>query len=408
MAQETVKFLQQRRLEIKAKVLQRKRSGTSASNRTGVVPLPGYTKGKQNTAVPQYQGPTKHRVSILSPLSQEINENDIRGVPERSVENENMQTLYGRFSDFWENDRKMIDSELDTYINDSTDDEVESDLEVTGSWMAEPDDFDIEMAKAEEEGLFNVSSGEEQTPGLAIPKPVSTGESRGQSKRKRESASSPESSTADLPGHVDRDPKRRRLEIGTNSSQETPPELRKKTRREGQGEFIAQDLFSQSSSLAAVLQAAPRVGALEAPQSDSADGLGLDSMDLELLGEQPGSSEQQQSSVSDDSEVSPRITRFSNRCMINRSFMLANGYSIRRYDKPTKPSKEFQSFFATRRLRTNLLRQDKDSWSEEDTSFFLSGKKIAEPGARFGAEFVAKCLLDVSSTTSLTAKSTIH
>lgn len=344
----------------------------------------------------------------MSPLSQEVNENDIKDIPELSVENEKLQTFYRSLSDFWENERELIDSELDTYINDSTNDEVESDVEVTSSSMAEPDDFDIEMAKAEEEGLFNVSSGEEQIPGLTNSNPFSTEDFGGQTKRKRQSASSPDSSTADLPGQVDRDPKRRRLEIGINSSQDTPSELRKKPRREGQGRLESQELSSQISSLAAVFQAAPEVGALEAPQGNSADGLTPDPIDLELFGEQSGRSEQQRSSVSGDSEVTPRTRRLNNRCMINRSFMLANGYRIRRYDKPTKPSKEFQSFFATRRLRMNLLRQDKESWSEEDTSFFLSGKKMAEPGARFGAEFVAKCLLDVSNTSSLTPKRTIH
>lgn len=176
-------------------------------------------------------------------------------------------------------------------------------------------------------------------------------------KRKRESASSSKSSTADLNGHVDRDPKRRRLEMGTNSSRDTSPKLQKKPRRKGQGKHVSQDL------------------------------LGQDAIDPELLGEQPGSS---------------------NRCEINRSLMRANGFKIRRYDKPTKPSKGFQSFFATRRQRMNILRKDKESWSEEDTAFVLSGKKMAEPGARLGAEFVAKCLLDVGNTISLISKRTVH
>ena len=430
--------------QVASRVL-RKNRFKLAYTKQRVIPTPGYTRGKQNTVVPAPEKTIKHEPSVLS---REVNKNDIEDIKEKK--SEDMEALYGQLGNFFDNDASMIDAELNTYIAESSDEEAESDVEVTGSSMAEPDDYDVEMAKTEEEGLLQVLGEDEQTSSLAIPDPASAEESGGQTKRKWEPAISHGLPTVDLPGHVDHDQKRRKLEIGTNTSQDPPPELRKKKRGEGRREVVAQELFCRGASRAAVFQAAIAVGALKAPQGESVDGLGLDPIDLEPLGAQPSSSEQKQSSVNEDfrvaigealyprvshedlqtanaaanllgnsnvselesadrkvleeacgssvegaSDKTPSTTRFSSRCTINRSFMLMYGGKIKRYEKPIKPSKEFQSFFATRRLRKNLLLQDKESWTEEDTSFVLSGKKMAEPGARFGAEFVAKCLLDV-------------
>lgn len=97
----------------------------------------------------------------------------------------------------------------------------------------------------------------------------------------------------------------------------------------------------------------------------------------------------------------PRRLAFSDRSLTNVSLMRRHGYRWKPYDKPTGPSEEFRSFFATRRQRKSLLRKGEASWDDEDASFIQTRKKLAEPGAKLGAEYVAKNLLDVSDATSL-------
>ena len=82
--------------------------------------------------------------------------------------------------------------------------------------------------------------------------------------------------------------------------------------------------------------------------------------------------------------------------------MRSQGREFKKHEKPIEPSKEFQSFLATRRQRKSLLLKDENMWDEEDASFMQSGKKFAEPGAGFGAEFVAKRLLTVRDAALLT------
>ena len=418
------------------------------SSKRPTIPLPGRTKGKQNTAI---RGPRVTVQPAPSPLSYKVDANDIEIVSEE--DSEDMLAFYRKLCELGGNETNVVDSDHNTYIGGSTDNEVEADVEVTGSSMEEPDDYDIEMAKA----------FEEQNSGLPISSPVNAEQSGRQMKRERETDLSP--------GQVGQNEKRRKLDIDTDSSQVSRSGLRKKVRKGRSGSLQPHNLFYRSSTLAAVFQAALAVGTLEAPQEDTSDASRLTALDLELLGEEPSDSEQEESSVSedpvvvigeglyplvshddlrvayaaanlieihqgnsdvlelepadrealkkafgasDDSQSSvpgaempspfvaiPRTARFSDRCSINRSFATDNGYKIKRHDKPTGPSGNFKSFFATRRLRKNILRQNEESWNEEDTSFVLSGKEIEEPGADFGAEFVAKCLLDVSDISSL-------
>ena len=436
-----------------------------------VIPLPGCTKGKQDTPI---RGPRETTQHGPSPLSHQVDVNDMGAVSEDEFTE--MEEFYSQLCDRAGDYANMVDSDLDTYISESTGGEAESDVDISGSPVSEPDDYDIEMAKLEDEGLFRELNAGGQTPDLRTSNPVNAEEAVRQTKRNGESIFSPELPTVDRPGQVDHNQKRRKLEIGTNSSHVPPSGQRKKAKKQRGGKLQPHNLFCRSSSLAAVFEAALAVGALEA-QEDSSHASGLDALDLELLGEEPSNSKHELSSVNEDLKVVigqvlyplvspddlrvakaaanlldihqgnstaleleptdrkalreafgtsddlqpsglgeekpslfdaiPRTAKFSNRCKINKSLMINNGYKFKGYDTPTGPSEEFQSFFTTRRLRKNILRQDKDSWNEEDTSFVLSGKEIAEPGAKFGAEFVAKCLLDVSDTACLTPDETM-
>ena len=328
----------------------------------------------------------------------------------------------------------------------------------TDSFMAEPDDYDIEMAKAEADGLFNVSFEEQAEPSLEAPglpnlDSVGKEETEGQRKRKQESVSAPEISPAALSGYVDLGEKRRKLEIGTNSSRLSAPRRRKKSAKEQGGKLQPHYLFSRSSSLAAVFQAALATGALDAPQDENSDDSELDTLDLELLGEEPSNSEHTQSSVSEDPKVAiaealyqlvslddlhvaaaganllssdiselkpadrdalkdafgdskelepsaqaensmpidtlPRTVRFSDHYVINKSLMIKNGSKFKHYGTPTRASQAFQSLFEEQRLRKLVLDQG------------------TAPTAGFGPEFVAKSLLDVSNTVCLALNRTL-
>ena len=382
-----------------------------------------------------------------------------------------MEDFFNEFCNNGDEDASMVDFDDDTYINWSVDQEGESDVEATGSSETEPDDYEIEMAKAEEEQRLNERSEEQiepapETTDLEIPGFVAINTEVKQRKRERESECSP------LPGQDDHNDKRIKLEIDTDSSPSPTRTQRKKTKYQP-GQIQAHELFCRSSSLAAIFEAAIAVGAQRASQEDSSDAPPLDALDLELLGEEPNGSQQTSSSLCEDSkmficetmfpvvsqddlrvanaggnllgihlgnsEVSelgsadrealgkalgnsaelqpqrdadeeqsgftaiPRTATRSGRSTRHRELHKKYGYSIKRDEKPTKPSRDFQSFFATRRLRQDILRKDAGSCSAADKAFVMSGKLIEEPGPKFGAEFVAKCLLDVSITPSLTS-----
>ena len=164
--------------------------------------------------------------------------------------------------------------------------------EVPGSLVEELDDYDIEMAKAMDEILSNDLHEQEHCTGEVISKSVDTEEISKQTKRKRESASSSEPPTEDVSDHADRDSKRRKLEIGTESFQVSPPGQPKRTRREGPSKLEPNHRICQSPSLAAVSEATVAVGALGLPQMGSSNSSGLDAVDLELFGEGGSDSEQ--------------------------------------------------------------------------------------------------------------------
>lgn len=489
MAREASKQLREKRAQIIAK-----------PGRRRSIPFPGCTEGKQDTEVRGPRDTVQHGPSLMS---NEVDVNDVVGVSEQSFDemedfykelhdfeddvpsevNINMQDFERELGDSENDDPSMVDSDFDTYIDSFTDYNFETDVEGSGSSMTEPDEYDLEMAKAEEDGLFNRTVDQQVEPSLeylnaSVFNLVGTVDGDRQKKREWESESSPEFPTiAHVPGDADRNGKRRKLEIGTKSSEVPPPGLRKKANKARGGKLDACNLFCRSSCLAAVFQAAIAVGALDSPSENSSEAQELDALDMELLGEESSTS-QPQSSVNEDfkagiaealyptvghedlrvanaaanlldihqgnsnvsvldsadretlkdafgksDELQPSVlaeekpspfeailetTRSSDHYMIKKRPTAGNGYKIKRYDKPIGPSREFRSFFATRRLRKDVLLKDQALWNEEDEAFILSGQKIAEPGSKLGAEFVAKYLLDVCDTASLSSSGTTH
>ena len=258
------------------------------------VPFPAYTKGKQNTEIGGRRKIIKHGRSILSggPLANDLEEDF-----------EELQAFYRQICELDDINTKNADSDQSTQVTGSTGEEGELGGDVTDFSAEEPDDFEIEMDKAEEAGAFKVLCQEEQTLDVPTSISASTEEVENEKKRKSESAFPSEESTVDLPGHVDHDLKRRKLEVDTDSSQAPPPRPRRKARKEGRGKIESHHLFCRSSSLAAVFEAAVMVGALEVPQEESSNGHELNALDLELLGEGPSTSVQGQSSDEEDFKV---------------------------------------------------------------------------------------------------------
>ena len=443
-----------------SKRLGQRRAQIIQSSKKRSIPLPGCTKGKQKTKIGGPRQMNKHGPSSLSI------EVDMNGIGDVSAEDhDEMREFWERLCDFGGSDTETIEPEQNTYINWSNDEEVEvdgeaqdgqeaeDDVAIAGFSTTEPDDYDIEMAKAfdsiEPEG------------------------SKGQGKRKWESVSTSEEAPADISVPVDHEQKRRKLEIATIPAKASTSAPKRKVNKRKSGNLQPHYLFCRSSSLAAVFEAALAAEVLEPAQEESSNTPKLDSLDLELLGEEPSDSKQTQSKESNDlkltlaealypsvghddlrvaiaasnfmgilqesSNVGPQpddrdalkrafgsadelqqsaeakqqpspttvmahTATLSDRCVINKRLIIENGYGDRfkRHGKKTGPSKNFQSFFATRRLRKDLLRQDRALWSDDDASFIVSGKMIEEPGAELGAEFAAKRLLDVSDTTPST------
>lgn len=498
------------------------------------IPLPGRTTGKEETLV---RGPRETFQPTPSRLSDQVNVNDpIAALKQGFTE---MEDFWNDLSDFEREHTDMVN--FDQYINiDGPDDEeVQSETVAEDSTMEDLDDYDIEMAN-----LF----GEEP---------------ERQTKRKRES-DFPEA----LPGDVDHDEKRRKLEIGTGSSQAPPPGLRKNGKKEKDGKFENRNLNWQANAIPAnkagreeqqspptdaslaILALLPMNGTFERRQvivpfypdflrvgrqvsaetvptaingffdsmvvskvhasvwaeeetgkirvkdlgssngtfvngvrlsaknqenephelreQDTLD-LGidvvsddqktiihhrvsakvelagvytkvshdetirgtnggliflesqqhastvseLDSIDQEASKDSSGNSAELQPSVQTEEKQSPVVTiprtaRFTDSVWIRRSLRARNGYTTKRYDEQTRPSREFRSFFATRRQRKELLRKGEKVWNEEDAAFIRTGKKFEEPGARLRAELVAKSLLDVGDTAFLTPHESIR
>lgn len=442
-----------------------------------------------------------------SPLSNEVVMEDSRAILEADYSE--MQEFWKDLCDFGENwDTKMGDPNDDIYRGGFDNEAVGSALEVTNSNMESLDDYDIEMAKAEE-GLFGeqpeqtlqipgqptINSVNNKEPGRQTKRkresrvspeshtfdlpddvdhddkrrppaeqwnlsPISRAERDRQTnstKRKRESTFSPQSPTLDLPGDFDHDEKRRKLEESEEPSQAPLASRQSRGSRKQNGKLNPLDLFCRGTIVANVSQAMEAVSALETPQEDSSearepDALDskqiiaetlypkrgedeirvakaaaillevdqgssslseLDPADREALREVFGSSDELQSSVHTEEEPLKFVTilrtaKPSERSFVNKSLMRRHSHSFKFDDKPTEPSEKFRSFFATRRRREALLLKGEESWNEADASFIRMGKKIAEPGARLGAECVAKRLLDVSDITSLSPNEVIR
>ncbi len=370
-------------------------------------------------------------------------------------ESEYFEDCFPDIFDAGPSNTKETGSNHDIYIGGSQNDgEVEFEMESTDSTTEELDDYDIEMAKAEEDlRSKELAEGDTERTPVSF-SPVNQEKPERLTKRKRE-AESRESPDSDLSGDFDRDEKRRKLERAANSSQVSLSRLRKEERREKGGRLSPHDLFCQASSLAAVFQAVVEDHSLP-PE--------LDAIDLELLGEEPSGSENFKVVITealdpmighDDLRVAnaaanlldnhqgnsnapelnsvdrealknalgksdevqpplgtveapslfveiPRTVRMSERCAINQSLMRKQERTFNCHDKRIGPSDDFRSFFATRRLRRDLLLRDASLWDDEDLAFILSRRKIARIPARLGAEFVAKSLLDVSGAASPT------
>ena len=204
--------------------------------------------------------------------------------------------------------------------------------EIPGSSTEELDDYALEMAKAIEDELLRELQEQELRKEMheqKLQKELHEQELRKElheqelgkstilsesnhteeisqvTKRKRESTSSLEPPTEDSSDHGDRDSKRMKLEIGTESVQVSTSTQPKKRRGEGPSKLEHHNLFCRNSSLTAVNEAPVGVDALETPQVDSSDSSGLDAIDLELLGEEKndGEQEQTQPSVNEDHRV---------------------------------------------------------------------------------------------------------
>ena len=291
LTREASEFLCDQRFSILNDVI--KFNNRPSTIRKRSVPFPAYTKGKQNTEIGGQRKITKHEQSILSggPLANDLEEDF-----------EELQAYYRQICELDDINTKNADSDQSTQVTGSTGEEGELEGDVSDFSTEEPDDYELEMIKAEEAGFFKALCQEEQT--LDVPTSTSAStEEVGNEKRQSESAFPYEESTVDLPGHVDHDLKRRKLEVDTDSSQAPPPRPRRKARKEGRGKIESHHLFCRSSSLAAVFEAAMMVGALEAPQEESSSGHELNALELELLGEGPSTSEQRQSSDEEDFKV---------------------------------------------------------------------------------------------------------
>ena len=332
---------------------------------------------------------------------------------------------------------RQTGSSHDIYIGGSQNDgEVDLEMESTDSILKEPDDYDIEMAKVEEDlRSKELADGDTERAPISF-SPVNQEKPERPTKRRRE-AEPRDSPESDLFSDFDRDEKRGKLARGTNSSQASPPRLRKEERKEKGGRLSPHDLFCQAGTLAAVFQAVVEDNSV-LPE--------LNALDLELLGEEPSDSEDVKviiaealnpmishddlralnaaANLLDSHQVKsnayeaqspvhtvetpslfvelPRTVRMSERCAVNQSLMCEQEHPFKRHDKRIGPSDDFRSFFATRRVRRDLLLRDASLWDDEDLAFILSRREIARIPARLGAEFVAKSLLDVRGAPSPT------
>ena len=201
-----------------------------------------------------------------------------------------------------------------------------------------------------------------------------------QRKRKRDGSSSLDSPAVDLPGETHHDWKRRKLEFGTERPKAPPSSLRKECRNDG-GEVVRPSKSFADSGADVELATSDEEASKEAIRTSSTL--------------QPSAEAEKECFISFE-----RTARISELSAINKSRIRSQGREFKKHEKPIGPSKEFQTFLATRRQRKALLLKGENAWDEEDALFMQSGKKFAEPGAGLGAEFVAKRLLTVRDGSS--------
>ena len=331
-----------------SKYLRESRAYIIAKHRRLCIPLPGSTRGKQDTLV-RFRQELEYEPSILS---QEV---DVDMHDDEAVYKEGSEDLRNSWkepSDFGDNSTKMVDSDHDKCMKRSTDEEGGSDVNVNGFPMAEPDDFDIEMARVFGDTSIPEVRAPQEEPELSAPDIDLAGKEPGKSGQ-------PPTSVPEYPKLV-----------------------------------IAETLDMTVSIDDLRVTAAAKI--LLDIYGGNANVSEIDSVDSESLKKAFGTSDDLQPSTHREepstSNAIPRSASFSDHFETMK--LLARD--------TIPPSKEFKSFFATRRLRKNILRQDEKSWNDEDQAFIVSGRTIEAPGAQLGAEFVAKSLLDVSITASLT------
>lgn len=166
---------------------------------------------------------------------------------------------------------------------EAEDEEDGSEMGVTDFTMEDPDD--IEMDDEESEEFFEGDPPTLHLPDLPVSNPGSEEKPERQTKRKRESEISPDSPALE---DVDHSEKRKKRKTATRSFQAPPAGKRQTEGKNEEGKPILHQHFCRSSSLATVFQVAIEIGASEMPQVDSADAPELDSLELEVLGEDVG------------------------------------------------------------------------------------------------------------------------
>ena len=434
VAREASKVLSERRAKIAASIKM------TPPSRRRCVPDPGSTRGKQNTSVQEPRQKFEHEPSMLS---REVYEHEIEDVSKD--DSEDMDDLWKELCDFGDRSTDMVDSDPNKYIDPSKDEEAESNVEVNSTPTAELDDYDVEMARAFEEQAEPASKRNWES---TLTPEIYTAELSGhvdQDGKRRKVVIEPKSSQ--LPSPVIRKKARKyqsgklqptnlwirsgslaavfeaalatealkaqqedsfatseKAALGIDLLGEEPrsPEQTHASVQEDLTLTMAETLYMTGS--VDDLRVAEAAAILQDIHRGGTSVFELDSTDRDALGRAFGTSDDLQPSMHGAEppafDVIPRTAKFSDHFETTKSLIRGSG-KFTRYGKPTKPSEKFQSFFATRRLRKNVLRQDKKSWSDEDQAFVLSGKTIEEPGAELGAEFVAKSLLDVSNTVPL-------
>ena len=274
---------------------------------------------------------------------------------------------------------------------------IHTETDVVDATIEEPDDYDIEVAKAMEAMLSREQSQEHtepvfQIPGLICFNPVSEEKLLQQAKRKRESVLSPQEPSVDESDTVQPSEKRRKVEV-------SPPEGSKKGRKDRRGKVGPSRLFRESGSLALVFQATFGVGSTQTLEEGSCDAPELTGLDYELLGGDSSDSIQAQSSVTQDLEeitteeepspvvTTPRAGRSKDRLrrVVERT--------LKRYDKSTWPSEKVsrreermlaqmeQSALVTNEEEPKAEKKSSEARAKEELSVSRSNREVSSSKA---------------------------